>query len=77
MSTGDPLLDVADLHAGYGSLRAVAGITLQVNEGETVALDLHPHWFPGGEQPHIVERPRRQQFEPDLRKGNGVRSGRR
>jgi branched-chain amino acid transport system ATP-binding protein len=38
MSTADPLLDITDLHAGYGSLRAVAGITLQVNAGETVAL---------------------------------------
>ena len=38
MSAGEPLLNVADLHAGYGSLRAVAGITFQVNEGETVAL---------------------------------------
>ena len=38
MSTGDPLLVVSDLHAGYGSLHAVDGITLQVDEGETVAL---------------------------------------
>jgi branched-chain amino acid transport system ATP-binding protein len=38
MSTGDPLLVVSDLHAGYGSLQAVDGISLQVGEGETVAL---------------------------------------
>jgi branched-chain amino acid transport system ATP-binding protein len=38
MTTGEPLLAVTDLHAGYGSLRAVAGISLHVNEGETVAL---------------------------------------
>jgi branched-chain amino acid transport system ATP-binding protein len=38
MSTGDPLLVVSDLHAGYGSLQAVDGISLQVGAGETVAL---------------------------------------
>jgi branched-chain amino acid transport system ATP-binding protein len=38
MSTGEPLLVVSDLHAGYGSLRAVSGISLQVSVGETVAL---------------------------------------
>jgi branched-chain amino acid transport system ATP-binding protein len=38
MSTGEPLLAISELHAGYGSLRAVAGISLHVNEGETVAL---------------------------------------
>src|SRR6202035_1708111 len=37
-STGDPLLVVCDLHAGDGSLQAVAGISLQVNAAETVAL---------------------------------------
>jgi branched-chain amino acid transport system ATP-binding protein len=38
MSTGDPLLEVSDLHAGYGSLEAVAGISLHVGAAETVAL---------------------------------------
>jgi branched-chain amino acid transport system ATP-binding protein len=38
MSTGDPLLVVSDLNAGYGSLKAVDGISLQVGEAETVAL---------------------------------------
>jgi branched-chain amino acid transport system ATP-binding protein len=38
MKTGEPLLVVSDLHAGYGSLEAVAGISFQVNEAETVAL---------------------------------------
>jgi len=38
MSTGDPLLAVSDLHAGYGSLQAVDGISFQVHEAETVAL---------------------------------------
>jgi branched-chain amino acid transport system ATP-binding protein len=38
MSTGDPLLVVSDLHAGYGSLQAVAGISFQVGAAETVAL---------------------------------------
>jgi branched-chain amino acid transport system ATP-binding protein len=38
MSTGEPLLVVSDLYAGYGSLQAVAGISLQVNAAETVAL---------------------------------------
>lgn len=38
MSTGDPLLDVSELHAGYGSLLAVNGISLQLGAGETVSL---------------------------------------
>ena len=38
MSTGDPLLAVSDLHAGYGSLQAVDGISFEVHEAETVAL---------------------------------------
>ena len=38
MSIGDPLLAISELHAGYGSLRAVAGVSLHVNEVETVAL---------------------------------------
>lgn len=38
MSTGDPLLEISDLHAGYGSLQAVAGISLQVGAAETVAI---------------------------------------
>ena len=38
MKTGETLLDVSDLYAGYGSLEAVAGISFQVNEAETVAL---------------------------------------
>ena len=38
MSAGEPLLVVSDLHAGYGSLQAVAGISFQVNAAETVAL---------------------------------------
>jgi branched-chain amino acid transport system ATP-binding protein len=38
MSTGGPLLEVSDLHAGYGSLEAVAGISLHVDAAETVAL---------------------------------------
>jgi branched-chain amino acid transport system ATP-binding protein len=38
VSTSEPLLSVSDLHAGYGSLRAVSGISLEVSAGETVAL---------------------------------------
>jgi branched-chain amino acid transport system ATP-binding protein len=38
MSTGEPLLVVSDLHAGYGSLQAVDGISFEVREAETVAL---------------------------------------
>jgi branched-chain amino acid transport system ATP-binding protein len=38
MKTGEPLLVVSDLCAGYGSLKAVDGISFQVNEAETVAL---------------------------------------
>jgi len=38
MSTSDPLLVVNDLHAGYGSLQAVAGISFEVGAAETVAL---------------------------------------
>jgi branched-chain amino acid transport system ATP-binding protein len=38
MSTGDPLLEVTDLHAGYGSLLAVNGISLQLSAAETVSL---------------------------------------
>jgi branched-chain amino acid transport system ATP-binding protein len=38
VSTGDPLLEVSDLHAGYGSLLAVNGISLQLGEAETVSL---------------------------------------
>jgi branched-chain amino acid transport system ATP-binding protein len=38
VSAGDPLLDVSGLHAGYGSLKAVDGISLRVGAAETVAL---------------------------------------
>src|SRR4029077_7638155 len=38
MSAGDVLLEVSELYAGYGSLQAVDGISLQVGEAETVAL---------------------------------------
>jgi len=38
MSDGGLALDVSELHAGYGSLRAVDGISLQVGAAETVAL---------------------------------------
>jgi branched-chain amino acid transport system ATP-binding protein len=38
MSAGDVLLEVSELHAGYGSLKAVDGISLQVGAAETVAL---------------------------------------
>jgi branched-chain amino acid transport system ATP-binding protein len=38
MKTGEPLLVVSDLYAGYGSLKAVDGVSFQVNEAETVAL---------------------------------------
>jgi branched-chain amino acid transport system ATP-binding protein len=38
VSTGDPLLEVSELHAGYGSLLAVNGISLQLGEAETVSL---------------------------------------
>jgi branched-chain amino acid transport system ATP-binding protein len=31
-------LEIADLDAGYGAVRALTGISLEVNEGETVAL---------------------------------------
>jgi len=38
MSAGDVFLEVSELHAGYGSLKAVDGISLQVGTAETVAL---------------------------------------
>jgi branched-chain amino acid transport system ATP-binding protein len=38
MKMGEPLLVVSDLYAGYGSLKAVDGVSFQVNEAETVAL---------------------------------------
>jgi len=38
VSDGDPLLEVSELHAGYGSLLAVEGISLQIGAAETVAL---------------------------------------
>jgi branched-chain amino acid transport system ATP-binding protein len=38
MRAGDVLLEVSELHAGYGSLKAVDGISLQVGAAETVAL---------------------------------------
>jgi branched-chain amino acid transport system ATP-binding protein len=33
-----PLLEVEDLHAAYGELRALSGVTLRVTHGEIVAL---------------------------------------
>jgi branched-chain amino acid transport system ATP-binding protein len=36
MST--PILSVKNLHAGYGPIKALRGISLEVNEGETVAV---------------------------------------
>ena len=32
------MLRVSDLHVGYGAIRALRGISLEVNEGEVVAL---------------------------------------
>lgn len=32
------MLEITDLHAGYGAVRVLRGIALQVREGETVAL---------------------------------------
>src|SRR4029078_968274 len=32
------LLSVADLHVSYGPIRAVRGVSFEVNEGETVAM---------------------------------------
>ena len=32
------MLEVRDLHVNYGSIRALRGISLTVNEGEVVAL---------------------------------------
>ena len=32
------MLRVTDLHVGYGSIRALQGVSLEVNEGEVVAL---------------------------------------
>jgi branched-chain amino acid transport system ATP-binding protein len=33
-----PLLELTDVHARYGQVRAVHGISLTVDEGEVVAL---------------------------------------
>jgi branched-chain amino acid transport system ATP-binding protein len=38
MNIGDVVLQVTDLQAGYGSMKAVQGISLQVAAAETVAL---------------------------------------
>ena len=38
MTSSEPLLSISNLEAGYGSLRAVAGISLNVCAGESVAL---------------------------------------
>ena len=32
------MLEVRDLHVSYGKVRAVQGVSLEVNEGEIVAL---------------------------------------
>jgi len=31
-------LDIKDIHAGYGAVRALMGVSLELNQGETVAL---------------------------------------
>ena len=31
-------LNVTDVHAGYGAVRALQGVSLNVNDGETVAI---------------------------------------
>jgi branched-chain amino acid transport system ATP-binding protein len=36
--TGAPMLDVADIEVRYGAIRALKGVSFQVNEGEIVAL---------------------------------------
>jgi branched-chain amino acid transport system ATP-binding protein len=38
MSTATPLLDVQDIHTFYGTIQAVKGISITVNEGEIVTL---------------------------------------
>ena len=38
MSTAIPLLDVQDIHTFYGTIQAVKGISITVNEGEIVTL---------------------------------------
>jgi branched-chain amino acid transport system ATP-binding protein len=38
MTSSEPLLTITDLEAGYGSLRAVSGISLNVCAGESVAI---------------------------------------
>ncbi len=35
---GTPLLDVEDVHAYYGNIHALQGISLHVDEGEIVTL---------------------------------------
>ena len=32
------MLRVSDVHVGYGAIRALRGVSLEVNEGEVVAL---------------------------------------
>src|SRR5690348_10286901 len=34
----EPLLDVRDLHVAYGSVQAVRGVSLHVDQGELVSL---------------------------------------
>ncbi|MGE5200491.1 MAG: ATP-binding cassette domain-containing protein, partial [Acidobacteriota bacterium] len=33
-----PILSIADLHVGYGAIKAVRGVSLAVEAGETVAV---------------------------------------
>ena len=38
MTDDEPILSVSELHAGYGAMEAVAGVSMDVGVGETVAL---------------------------------------
>jgi len=37
-SVGGPMLQVEDVHTYYGSIQALKGVTLQINQGEVVSL---------------------------------------
>jgi branched-chain amino acid transport system ATP-binding protein len=38
VATASPMLELADVHVRYGAIRALQGVSLQVNQGELVAL---------------------------------------
>src|SRR3989337_3275279 len=38
MGSGQPVLELRNVHAAYGRVQALSGVSLRVNEGEVVAL---------------------------------------